>query len=123
LLEPLAIIRFLIINSKTQEDSVILSKGDSFDSLCSIGTLILLHKYSQVDRKSEIFFQYKPEIQKIVTKTFPLDEYFDCIEYRQGSWEVFGHFIGSEILHFHNTFTDPKIVYQVLKSLTFLEKI
>ncbi|KKK89894.1 hypothetical protein LCGC14_2728530, partial [marine sediment metagenome] len=117
LLEPLAIIRFLMINSKLQEHSVILSKGDIFDSLCSIGTIILLHAFSRTDKKSQKSFQYKPEIQKIITKVFPLDELFNCIEYRRGSWKIFGHLIGSEILQFHNTFTNPEIVFRVINSL------
>lgn len=123
LLEPLAIMRFLMINSKIQEYSVIISKGDIFDSLCSIGTLILLDTFSQIDKKSEKIYQYKSEIQKIIIRVFPLDEFFNCIEYRQGSWEIFGHSIGSEILQFHNTFTNPEIVYRVIDSLMFLEKL
>ncbi len=123
LLEPLAIIRFLMINSKIQEHSVILSKEDIFDSLCSIGTLILLDRFSQVDKKSEKVYQYKSEIQKMITKVFPLDKHFGCIEYRQGNWEIFGHYIGREILQFHKPFTNPEIVYQVINSLMFLEKL
>ncbi len=123
LLEPLAILRFLMINSKIQEDSVIISKGDIFDSLCSIGTLILLDTFSKIDKKSGKIYQYKSEIQQIVTKVFPLDELFDCIEYLQGSWKIFGHSIGNLILQFHNTFTNPEIVYRVIDSLMFLEKL
>lgn len=123
LLEPLAIIRFLMINSKIQEQTVILSKEDIFDSLCSIGTLILLDTFSQVYKKSEKENQYKSEIRKIIIKVFPLNEFFNCIESRQGSWEIFGHSIGSQILQFHNTFTNSEIVYRVIDSLMFLEKL
>ena len=77
LIEPLAIIRFLMINSKIQEQAVFFSKEGIFDSLCSIGSLILLETTSHVDKKPEKVYQYKSEIEKIVTKVFPLDEYFE----------------------------------------------
>jgi len=100
ILEPLAIIRYLMVSSNLQEPSKILSKKSIFDSLCSIGTSILLDLKSQKDKKSEKIFQYQSKTQEIITKVFPFDELFDCIEYRQGNWEVFGYYIGSEILKF-----------------------
>ncbi len=37
-----------------QKNSFIISKGDIFDSLCSIGTLILMDAYPQKDKISKI---------------------------------------------------------------------
>ena len=122
ILEPLAIMRFLMINYRIQKDSVIISKGDIFDSLCSIGTLILMDAYPQKDNISKIVYQYKSEIQEFITKVFPLKDINNCIESRQGSWEIFGYSIGSDILHFHSVFSNPEIVYRVINSLMFIEK-
>ena len=122
ILEPLAIMRFLMIYYRIQKNSAIISKGDIFDSLCSIGTLILMDAYPQKDKKSKIIYQYKSEIQEFITKVFPLEDIHNCIECRQGSWKIFGYSIGSDILLFHSVFSNPEIVYRAINSLTFIEK-
>lgn len=44
--------------------------------------------------KSKRICQYKSEIKDFITQVFPLDNIHNCIEYRQGNWEIFGYSIG-----------------------------
>lgn len=121
ILEPLAIIRFLMINNKTIEANNIITKENSFDSLCTIGTLILMSSTNQEEKTMKANYQFSVKIRDYVIKVYPFDDFYSCIESRQGNWKVFGSIIGNNMLRFHNLFSNPEIVYKVLRSLKFEE--
>ena len=121
ILEPLAIIRFLMINYRIKEETTIITHEGIFDSLCSIGTLILLSSLYQHDNDMKIKYQFSIKVQDYITKVYPFDDFYHCIEVRQGNWKIFGLTIGRMILQFQNLFSNSKIVYNVLRLLEFVE--
>ena len=121
ILEPLAIIRFLMINNKIIEENNIITEENSFDSLCSIGTLILMGSTNQEEKNMKANYQFSVKIREYVIKVYPFDDFYNCIESRRGNWKVFGSIIGNNMLRFHNLFSNPEIVYKVLRSLKFVE--
>jgi len=119
ILEPLSIIRFLMINYKIEKETVIITQGEIFDSLCSIGTLILMSSTDQEDNNMKFNYQFSIGVRENITKVYPFDDFSSCIEDRQGNWKLFGASIGRNILHFHYLFSNPETVYKVLGSLKF----